>query len=76
MVEGCTQFNSSLLCFPQDPSLAGRLFIGFTAGSLASTINIPFDVAKSRIQGPQPPGQPDKYRSTLRTIAVVFREEG
>lgn len=53
-----------------------RLFIGFVAGSLASTINIPFDVAKSRIQGPQPPGQPGKYWGTLRTIVVVFREEG
>lgn len=32
-------------------NLVGRIVLGFTAGSLASTVNIPFDVAKSRIQG-------------------------
>ncbi|VDM55049.1 unnamed protein product [Angiostrongylus costaricensis] len=32
-------------------NLVGRIFLGFTAGSLASIGNIPFDVAKSRIQG-------------------------
>uniref|UniRef100_A0A915EM02 Mitochondrial 2-oxodicarboxylate carrier n=1 Tax=Ditylenchus dipsaci TaxID=166011 RepID=A0A915EM02_9BILA len=34
--------------------VAIRLFMGFVAGTLASITNIPFDVAKSRIQGPQP----------------------
>ena len=32
-------------------NLLGRIALGFTAGSLASLFNIPFDVAKSRIQG-------------------------
>lgn len=32
-------------------NLLGRIVLGFTAGSLASLFNIPFDVAKSRIQG-------------------------
>ncbi len=50
--------------------------LGLASGSLASCFNIPFDVAKSRIQGPQPvPGQV-KYHGTLRTIAMVQREEG
>lgn len=31
-----------------------RVLLGFTAGTVASIVNIPFDVAKSRIQGPQP----------------------
>ncbi|XP_015523779.1 mitochondrial 2-oxodicarboxylate carrier [Neodiprion virginianus] len=53
-----------------------KVGIGFTSGTLASCLNIPFDVAKSRIQGPQP--QPDrvKYKGTFRTIAIVYREEG
>ena len=43
---------------------------------MACCVNVPFDVAKSRIQGPQPSGQPDKYRSALRTVALVYKEEG
>lgn len=53
-----------------------KFTIGLTAGTLASIINIPFDVAKSRIQGPQPePGQ-IKYRTCMATMATVSREEG
>lgn len=53
-----------------------KVIIGFTSGTLASIINIPFDVAKSRIQGPQPvPGQ-IKYKSTFKSILIVAREEG
>ncbi|CAH1371204.1 unnamed protein product [Tenebrio molitor] len=53
-----------------------KVGIGFVSGTLASCINIPFDVAKSRIQGPQPvPGQ-IKYRSTLNSVVIVYREEG
>lgn len=53
-----------------------RLGIGFIAGTLGSICNIPFDVAKSRIQGPQPvPGQ-IKYKGTIKTIVKVYQEEG
>ena len=45
---------------------AKKFLIGFTAGTLASCCNIPFDVAKSRIQGPQPEQGKVKYRGTLR----------
>ena len=49
---------------------------GLTAGTLSSIVNIPFDVAKSRIQGPQPiPGQ-IKYRTCFATMATVSKEEG
>ncbi|XP_064602462.1 mitochondrial 2-oxodicarboxylate carrier-like [Liolophura sinensis] len=61
-----------------DPSLdlVRRFAIGLTGGIMASCVNIPFDVAKSRIQGPQPvPGQ-IKYKTCFRTIAIVYREEG
>ncbi|XP_065205242.1 mitochondrial 2-oxodicarboxylate carrier [Planococcus citri] len=53
-----------------------RIGIGFVSGTLGSCFNIPFDVAKSRIQGPQPvPGQ-IKYKNTFATISCVYREEG
>lgn len=53
-----------------------KVSIGFVSGTLASCINIPFDVAKSRIQGPQPaPGQ-IKYQGTFRSIGIVYKEEG
>jgi len=62
----------------EDPNadLGRRFLIGFTAGTLASFTNIPWDVAKSRIQGPQPvPGQV-KYRTCAQTMALVVKEEG
>ncbi|KAK3091986.1 hypothetical protein FSP39_024259 [Pinctada imbricata] len=66
--------------FPQseDPTLEflRRFLIGLIAGTTASCINIPFDVAKSRIQGPQPVPGEIKYRKCFQTIALVYREEG
>ncbi|XP_012268683.2 mitochondrial 2-oxodicarboxylate carrier [Athalia rosae] len=53
-----------------------KVGIGFTSGTLASCLNIPFDVAKSRIQGPQPHADSIKYQGTFRTIGIVYREEG
>lgn len=55
---------------------ARKFAIGLCAGVLGSCINIPFDVAKSRIQGPQPvPGQV-KYRTCFATIRTIYMEEG
>ncbi|CAH1957994.1 unnamed protein product [Acanthoscelides obtectus] len=53
-----------------------KVSIGFVSGTLASCVNIPFDVAKSRIQGPQPIPGKIKYRGTLNSMAIVYREEG
>jgi solute carrier family 25 2-oxodicarboxylate transporter 21 len=53
-----------------------RVLSGFVAGSIASTINIPFDVAKSRIQGFIPEGTPRKYHTCFQSILLVYREEG
>jgi solute carrier family 25 2-oxodicarboxylate transporter 21 len=53
-----------------------KVGIGFVSGTLASCVNIPFDVAKSRIQGPQPVAGEIKYRTTLSSMAIVYREEG
>ncbi|XP_078248596.1 mitochondrial 2-oxodicarboxylate carrier isoform X2 [Pogona vitticeps] len=50
--------------------------IGLVSGTIASIINIPFDVAKSRIQGPQPVPGEIKYRTCFKTMATVYKEEG
>lgn len=62
----------------KDPyqELFRKIAIGFVSGTLGCVINIPFDVAKSRIQGPQPQAGVVKYMSTFPTIATVYREEG
>uniref|UniRef100_A0A0K0FN00 Mitochondrial 2-oxodicarboxylate carrier n=1 Tax=Strongyloides venezuelensis TaxID=75913 RepID=A0A0K0FN00_STRVS len=52
-----------------------RLFLGFIAGTLASVANIPSDVAKSRIQGPQPNGQ-RIYFGLTQTITLIYKTEG
>ena len=60
-----------------DPRLefCRKVCLGLTAGTLGCCLNIPFDVAKSRIQGPQPLGAA-VYRGTATTIARVYKEEG
>ncbi|KAJ6636504.1 Mitochondrial 2-oxodicarboxylate carrier [Pseudolycoriella hygida] len=50
--------------------------IGFASGTIASIANIPFDVAKSRIQGPQPIVGEVKYKTCMKTIVTVAKEEG
>ncbi|GBP53303.1 Mitochondrial 2-oxodicarboxylate carrier [Eumeta japonica] len=62
----------------EDPILefGRKVAIGFTSGVLGSCVNIPFDVAKSRIQGPQPIPGVVKYSSTTSTIIMVYKEEG
>ncbi|XP_055464678.1 mitochondrial 2-oxodicarboxylate carrier isoform X3 [Psammomys obesus] len=64
--------------FTEDPTLEilRKFGIGFVSGTMGSVFNIPFDVAKSRIQGPQPVPGEIKYRSCLKTILTVYREEG
>lgn len=51
-----------------------KVAIGFASGTIACFFNIPFDVAKSRIQGPQQ--GVIKYKSTFQSILTVYREEG
>ncbi|XP_021257509.1 mitochondrial 2-oxodicarboxylate carrier isoform X4 [Numida meleagris] len=62
----------------KDPNLEflRKFGIGLVSGTIASIINIPFDVAKSRIQGPQPVPGEIKYRTCLKTMATVYKEEG
>lgn len=62
----------------QDPTLEflRKFTIGLVSGTISSCVNIPFDVAKSRIQGPQPDAGQIKYRTCFQTMALVSREEG
>ncbi|XP_054894113.1 mitochondrial 2-oxodicarboxylate carrier [Poeciliopsis prolifica] len=53
-----------------------KFAIGLTSGTISSCANIPFDVVKSRIQGPQPEPGVIKYRTCFQTMALVYREEG
>ncbi|XP_035885015.1 mitochondrial 2-oxodicarboxylate carrier isoform X4 [Phyllostomus discolor] len=64
--------------FAEDPTLEflRKFGIGLLSGTIASVINIPFDVAKSRIQGPQPVPGEIKYRTCFKTMATVYQEEG
>lgn len=62
----------------QDPTLEflRKFTIGLVSGTISSCVNIPFDVAKSRIQGPQPVAGQIKYRTCFQTMALVYKEEG
>lgn len=70
------EFISLSIC--QDPRLEfmRKFAIGLVSGTVSSCVNIPFDVAKSRIQGPQPVPGEIKYRSCFQTMGLVYREEG
>ncbi|KAK9534102.1 hypothetical protein VZT92_009172 [Zoarces viviparus] len=61
-----------------DPTLEfmRKFAIGLVSGTISSCVNIPFDVAKSRIQGPQPVAGEIKYRTCFQSMALVYREEG
>ncbi|XP_011708259.1 PREDICTED: mitochondrial 2-oxodicarboxylate carrier isoform X2 [Wasmannia auropunctata] len=50
-----------------------QIAIGFVSGTVASCLNIPFDVAKSRIQGSQ---DNTLYKGTLNTMHIVYKREG
>ncbi|XP_034941694.1 mitochondrial 2-oxodicarboxylate carrier isoform X2 [Chelonus insularis] len=65
----------SLIPVNKDPwiEFLTKVSLGFMAGTLASCLNIPFDVVKSRIQGPQGSMY---YKGTLNTLGIVYRQEG
>ncbi|KAM6393156.1 LOW QUALITY PROTEIN: mitochondrial 2-oxodicarboxylate carrier [Pluvialis apricaria] len=71
-------FNVKNILHDKDPNLEflRKFGIGLVSGTIASIINIPFDVAKSRIQGPQPVPGEIKYRTCFKTMATVYKEEG
>lgn len=69
-------WNTVLSLQTHSLEIGRKLLIGFVSGTIASCVNIPFDVAKSRIQGPQPVPGEIKYRTCFKTIATVYKEEG
>lgn len=57
--------------------LSQTFVTGFLGAVVATCINIPFDVVKSRIQSQlSVPGQTFKYRNTLQSLALIAKEEG
>ncbi|KAL1138406.1 hypothetical protein AAG570_008470 [Ranatra chinensis] len=62
----------------KDPTadLFSKLGIGFLSGTLGSCLNIPFDVAKSRMQGPQPEKNKIKYKTMIGSLILIYKEEG
>jgi len=56
--------------------LLQTLFVGTIGGIVATTFNAPFDVVKSRFQSQlKLPGE-KKYRWTLQSLMLIYREEG
>ncbi|EDW88610.1 mitochondrial 2-oxodicarboxylate carrier [Drosophila yakuba] len=56
--------------------LLRKVIIAGLASSLACVMSVTLDMAKCRIQGPQPVKGEVKYRWTINTIRTTFREEG
>ena len=53
------------------------LITGAAGAIFATCFNTPFDVVKSRFQSQlQVPGQPLKYKTTLQSLALIYKEEG
>ncbi|EDV58330.1 mitochondrial 2-oxodicarboxylate carrier [Drosophila erecta] len=63
---------------PQDSThdFIRKVMIAGLASSLACVMSVTLDMAKCRIQGPQPVKGEVKYRWTINTIQTTFREEG
>jgi len=52
-------------------------FCGSAAGSIASAMTTPLDVAKTRIMLEEvQPGQAKRYTGTMSTLSIIAREEG
>lgn len=57
--------------------LSQTFVTGFLGAVVATCVNIPFDVVKSRVQSQlKVPGQTPKYRNTLQSLILVAKEEG
>ncbi|XP_064482611.1 mitochondrial 2-oxodicarboxylate carrier-like [Ornithodoros turicata] len=55
---------------------AWKMGFGVFSGCVGTCFNIPFDVAKSRIQGPQPEPGKVKYKTCWQSLTLVYKEEG
>merc|ERR1719265_2849918 len=66
------------LLVPEDagPKAVRDFTIGLVSGSVATCLNNPLDVAKSRIQSGMFPGIGNDGRWSLQVVAAIAREEG
>jgi len=49
---------------------------GFVGALFATCFNAPFDVVKSRFQSQQSSDKVRKYRGTLQSLTLIYKEEG
>ncbi|EDW52225.1 mitochondrial 2-oxodicarboxylate carrier [Drosophila sechellia] len=63
---------------PEDKTynILRKIIIAGLASSLACVMSVTLDMAKCRIQGPQPVKGKVKYQWTISTIKTTFKEEG
>ncbi len=56
---------------------AQTLLTGFFGAVFATCFNAPFDVVKSRFQSQLTiPGEPVKYKNTIQSLMLIYKEEG
>ncbi|KAL3266841.1 hypothetical protein HHI36_010992 [Cryptolaemus montrouzieri] len=53
-----------------------KVLFGLTASITATTFTYPIDLAKSKIQGPQPEPNKIKYKWATSTIVTTYKEDG
>jgi len=56
-------------------TMCRNFFAGFVSGTVATILNTPFDVVKSRVQNTLP-GQIRKYQYTIPSLLKIANEEG
>lgn len=58
------------------PELLRKMAIAGFSGALGCSLSVIFDVAKCRIQAPQPVRGVIKYQWTIQTLTTIYCEEG
>jgi solute carrier family 25 2-oxodicarboxylate transporter 21 len=61
---------------PAKPELLNNFIAGTIGGCVATVVNTPFDVVKSRIQNSPRTTRPAKYNWSIPSLFLVAREEG
>ncbi|KAM8715012.1 hypothetical protein ACLKA7_002115 [Drosophila subpalustris] len=72
----CTMRDATPVCKCKTKEFFRKVGLALVSGWLGCFSSIPFDVAKSRMQGPQPVQGQIKYYRALQTVSTIYREEG
>ncbi|XP_034473810.1 mitochondrial 2-oxodicarboxylate carrier [Drosophila innubila] len=72
----CTMRDVTPICKDRTNEFLRKCGLALLSGWLGCIASIPFDVAKSRMQGPQPVQGQIKYSGALQTVSTIYREEG